>query len=175
MTSAGGLSEQLLLIDHEIRELEHSIRVARGRRKWSNLSLLFGPLLALLLYSLLWIPWITMIVVWAVYIPAIPVAIGFCIAAYTLKRDPGGPSSRDGDRSKRMTEGALELKLAQKRDERKLLVAHEDVPTKVRRIEYKEEAYADIDRLRDESKRYRRVNNFLQGIIIIGSLAATGA
>jgi hypothetical protein len=175
MTTVGNLSERLLLINHEIRELEHAIRLARNRRKWSNLSLLFGPLVALLLYALPWLPWVSTTAIWAVYIPAIPVVAGFCVAAYVLKRYPGGPRSRGEDYSNRMTEGALELELALKRDARKLLVADANVPTKVRRIAYKEDAYADIDQLRDESKSYRRVSNFLQGIIIIGSLAATGA
>ena len=46
---------------------------------------------------------------------------------------------------------------------------------KVRRIAYRDEAYADISGLRGESAQYRRVNNFLQGVLIVGSLAATGA
>lgn len=175
MTSVDSLNERLLLVNHQIRELEHAMRVARNRRKWSNLSLLFGPLLALLWYALLWIPWITASVLRAVSIPAIPVAIGFCISAYVLKRYPGGPRVPSETYRSRASEGELELALARTRDVRKLLVANADVPAKVRRIAYKEDAYADIDQLRGESKRYRRVNNFLQGIIIIGSLAATGA
>jgi len=106
------------------------------------------------------------------YIPAIPLVIIFCATTVILKEDPGGPKSAQG---KRMSEGELELQLARHRDNRKLLVAQADVPAKVRRVAYKEDAYADIDQLRSESRGYRRVNNTLQGVLIIGSLAATGA
>ena len=40
---------------------------------------------------------------------------------------------------------------------------------KVRRIAYRDEAYTDIGALRYESAQYRRVNNVLQGILIVGS------
>lgn len=39
---------------------------------------------------------------------------------------------------------------------------------------YKEDAYSDIDKFRTESTHYRSWNNILQGIPIIGSLAAAG-
>jgi hypothetical protein len=174
MTSVSDLNEQLLIITHQIREIEHELAVARSRRKWSNLSLVFGPILALLLYAMLWIPEIEATTIVAVYIPAVPVMVAFCFAAFVLKRYPGGPQS-GGRYRDRKTEGDLELELARRRDTRKLLVARADVPAKVRRIAYKEDAYADIDQLRTESKGYRRVNNTLQGFLIIGSLAATGA
>lgn len=46
---------------------------------------------------------------------------------------------------------------------------------KVRRIAYRDGAYDEIRALRDEGARYRLVNNVLQGILIVGSLASTGA
>jgi len=101
MTITTGLNEQLLIITHQIRELEHAITVARNRRKWSHLSLAFGPLLALLLYAMLWIPRISTTTIWAAYIPAVPIVIAFCIAAYVLKRYPGGPRLPDGTYSDR--------------------------------------------------------------------------
>jgi hypothetical protein len=169
------VNEQLLTLNHEIRQTEHSLNVARGRRKWSNLSLVFGPVLMVILYAMYWIPWISREIGIAIYIPAIPVAAAFCVASYLLKRYPGGPAKQVSGRKLRVGEGELELQLARQRDTRKLVVAGADVSTKVRRITYKEDAYADIDQLRTESKGYRRVNNSLQGLLIIGSLAATGA
>ena len=145
MTGASTQNEQLLLITHQIRELEHELTVARARRKWSNLSLAFGPLLALMLYAMLWVPQISQVIVWAVYIPAIPVVIAFCIAAFVLKRYPGGLRKQGGKYSDRKTEGGLELDLARQRDQRKVMVANADFSAKVRRIAYKEDAYADID------------------------------
>ena len=173
MPNTNDMNEQLLLSNHQIRQIEHALAVARTRRRWSNLSLVFGPVLALLLYAMAWIPHISGKIVLAVYLPTIPIALSFGLAAFLLKRFPGGPSHasyRD-----RMSEGELELQLAQERDARKLIVANADVATKVRRVAYKEDAYADIDQLRLESKSYRRLNNALQGAVIIGSLAATGA
>ena len=173
MPNTNDMNEQLLLSNHQIRQIEHALAVARTRRRWSNLSLVFGPVLALLLYAMAWIPHISGKIVLAVYLPTIPIALSFGLAAFLLKRFPGGPSHasyRD-----RMSEGELELQLAQERDARKLIVANADVATKVRRVAYKEDAYADIDQLRLESKSYRRLNNTLQGAVIIGSLAATGA
>ncbi|MBE3001266.1 SLATT domain-containing protein [Nocardiopsis sp. HNM0947] len=76
--------------------------------------------------------------------------------------------------SRRPSEGDLELRISQLKDERKLAVANKDIPPKVRRVAYKEDAYSDIDQLRSESRSYRRVNNTLQGVVIVGSLAATG-
>ena len=45
----------------------------------------------------------------------------------------------------------------------------------MRRVAYRDSAYDDIRTLREESSHYRRVNNVLQAILIVGSLAATGA
>jgi hypothetical protein len=129
----------------------------------------------LLLYVCYWVPWISSSVRWAIYIPAVPVALAFCLASYVLKRDPGGPPVAVGNQEvRRPSEGELELDLARKRDTRKLVVASAEVATKVRRVTYKEDAYADVETLRSESRSYRRVNNVLQGILIVGSLVATG-
>jgi hypothetical protein len=172
---ADSINERILLLTHAIRETEHALAVARSRRKWSNLSLLLGPLLAVILYGMLWVPALPKAALWAVYIPAVPVVVAFCIASFYLKQHPGYPGKAlEGSRTF-VSEGELELKLARQRDERKLVVASGDTPPKVRRVTYKEDAYADIDRFRVESKRYRSVSNFLQGVLIIGSLAATGA
>ncbi|MEU6073308.1 SLATT domain-containing protein [Micromonospora sp. NPDC047074] len=146
------------------------------RRKWSNISTVFGPLLLVVLYALFWLPWLSGHSKKVVLIPAAIVASLFGVAAFMLKRDPGGPVqfSSAGDRSYRLTEGDLELQLARLRDERKLVVAGVTGDLKVRRVAYKEDAFADIDQLREESKSYRRVNNLFQGFLIVGSLAATG-
>jgi hypothetical protein len=163
-------NEQLLTLNHEIRQTESHLSIARRRRRWSNLSLIFGPALAIVLYGIIWIPHISHRVILAVYLPCIPIVLGFCIAAIALKSTPGGP----GQRRKRMSEYQLELQLARDRDQRKFLAASADTPTRIRRIAYKDDAYSDIDTFREESTGYRNVNNLLQGVLIVGSLAATG-
>lgn len=167
------VSEQLLTLDHAIRQTENALKIARRRKRFSNLSLVFGPVLAVALYAMAWMPWVSRTALWAVYIPTVPVAVGFGIASFYLKTHPGGPKSAQ-DRH-RPREDQLELELARQRDTRKLLLAQADVPIKVRRLAYREDAHSDIDQFRVESRGYRRVNNILQGIVIIGSLAATAA
>lgn len=169
------LNEQLLTLNHEIRQTEHSLAVAQRRRKLLRLSLILGPFLALLLYCIPWVPDVPAKMLIAVFVPTVPFSIAFCFAAYRLYRYPGGPAEPGSRGTIRMTEGDIELQLARQRDTRKSLLASTDVPTKTRRIVYKEDAYSDIDQLRIESKHYRHVNNILQGILIVGSLAATAA
>ncbi len=113
----------------------------------------------------------------AIYIPGGLLAISCAIASVKLKMTPGGPPQMDIDKviRPRETEASLEVNLARLNDERKVVAGHAGMDIKVRRIAYRDEAYADIRALRDEGAQYRRVNNALQGILIVGSLAATGA
>ncbi|GAB3724589.1 SLATT domain-containing protein [Nocardiopsis nanhaiensis] len=182
----------LLHFNHQIRQKEHSLKVAQSRRIRSNIALAMGPAFGLILYVLFWLPFIDGLIKIAVFIPAIPAALYFAFSSFYLKRTPGGLPQADSESTKdvpldirfwdrilkgdkrRPSEGDLELRLATLRDQRKLVVANKDVPPKVRRVAYKEDAYSDIDQLRTESRWYRRVNNLLQGVVIVGSLAATG-
>jgi hypothetical protein len=89
------------------------------------------------------------------------------------KEVPGHPT-RNSDGRSFEPQGVLELSLSRLRDEKKLLMASIETPFRVRRVAYKEDAYSEIDRLRGESNGYRNVSNFLQVVLIVGSLAATG-
>jgi hypothetical protein len=172
VTDAGAdASERLLTLDHSIRQVENALKAARRRKKLSNLSLIFGPVLAVALYAVAWLPWVSRTTLLAIYIPTVPIAVGFGVASFYLKTHPGGPKAEQGQRPR---EDELELELALRRDTRKALLAHAEVPIKVRRLSYREDAQTDIEQFRTESRGYRRVNNVLQGIVIIGSLAATG-
>jgi Protein of unknown function (DUF4231) len=171
---ATAINNQLLTLDHEIRQTELRLRVAQNRRRRARLSLIFGPVLGVLLYALWWLPGISRTILVAVYIPAIPTAFAFCVASYYLNRHPGTPVVGENGRTY-LSEGALELQLARQRDTRKQVLAQENVPIKVRRMVYRADAYVDIEQFRQESRGYRRASNILQGIVIIGSLAATGA
>jgi hypothetical protein len=192
MSITEGIHERaaLLRMSHELRVAEHHLRVAQSRRRWSNISLVFGPVMLVLLYTMWWIPVINETVKIAVTIPTVPVVLGFTIASFRLKRSPGGPveypngvDDRDGwqvfsdalfGNRNRASEGDLELQVSQIREERKQQLADSSIDISIRRTAYKEDAYSDIDELRTESKRYRSINNSLQGVVIIGSLAATG-
>ena len=167
--------DSVLTSNHVIRELERDLRVARRRRGLSNLFVVLGVVFFVGLYSLLWIQWVPGGVKLAIYLPSVPTMVAFVIASYVFKRYPGGPVRKENGAEFRVSEGDLELELARERESRKHLLASADTDSKVRRVSYKEDAYKDIEELRRESKRYRRVNNILQGVLIIGSLAATGA
>jgi Protein of unknown function (DUF4231) len=168
---------QLLTLNHEIRRAESSLIIARRRSRLSNLSLIFGPVLLVLLYGLFWIPHVDRRLLIAIYLPSVPVALFFFVAAVKLKVTPGGPPDGElkfGEARSRPNEYELELQLARQREHRKFLAGDANTPIAIRRISYKDEAREDIDEFRAESTRYRRVNNMLQAVLIIGSLAATG-
>ena len=165
-------NDKLLVLNHEVRQTEHKLEIAQLRRRRSNRALVLGPMLLVVLYAMWWLAPISTTALVAIYIPALPLAIAFCITSYYLKRFSGYPENGFGQPG--VSEGELELDLSRLRDERKVLLASLDTPFRVRRIGYKEDAFSDIDRLRTESGRYRRISNLLQGVLIVGSLAATG-
>jgi hypothetical protein len=173
----------LLALNAEIREYEHWAVVARRRRRLAVLSYGFGPVLFLVLYTLFWLPGISRSTLVAIDVPGFLIAIAFCVAAFNLSRHPGGPktSVRNGNgpettvAKRRQTEGEIELLIATKRDARKLQVTEGVFDQRTRQLIYKDEAYAEIERLRNDSKKYRNVNNLLQGVLIIGSISATAA
>ena len=174
---------QLLLISHEIRETESDLNIARTRQRLSNVSLVLGPVLLVVLFELFWFLRGHRNLMLAIYIPGGLLAVSFAIASAKLKMTPGGPPV-EGPLVQRMgflefrprrSESELELQLARLRDNRKVIAGAAETSIKVRRIAYRDEAYDDINNFREESARYRRVNNILQSILIIGSLAATAA
>jgi hypothetical protein len=166
------------LLTHEIRIAEADLALARRRRRWSNITLALGPCLLVVLFELYWILQGHDRLMEAVYIPAGLLAVSSAVASAKLKLTPGGPPTGPaGDKwaRPREKEASLELKLARLNDERKVVAGNAGMDIKVRRIAYRDEAYTEIRALRQESAQYRRVNNILQGILIVGSLAATGA
>ncbi len=169
-------SEELLKLNHEIREIEAHIKTAKSRSRRAALCYLLGPVLLLVLYVLPWLDLVPRKMIVAIFIPAVPLAIFCFLAAVKINRDPGGPRVPHSDgKIYRLTLSQLELSLSRKRDVRKLKVGEGTYDRTTRRLIYKEDAYADIESLRLESKRYRNVNNFLQGVLIIGALGATGS
>ncbi|MEV0703181.1 DUF4231 domain-containing protein [Saccharopolyspora sp. NPDC050389] len=175
---------ELLGLNAEIRKYEHWAKVAKRRQRFSVLSYALGPVLLLALYAMFWLPWLSGSAFVAISIPGFAIAIAFCVAAVKLARDPGGGPkvAIEGEknlngtpRQRRRSEGEIELLIATKRDARKLRVADGTFDQQTRRLIYKDEAYGEIEKLRNDSKKYRNVNNALQGILIIGSIGATGA
>jgi hypothetical protein len=84
-------NEKLLVLNHQIRETEHALTVAQARARRSNIILVLGPILGLILYAMWWLAPVSGATLRAIYIPAIPMALAFCIASYYLKRYPATP------------------------------------------------------------------------------------
>jgi hypothetical protein len=144
---------QLLTLNHEIRQAESYLAIARRRRRWSNLSLIFGPALLVLLYGVFWIPHTDRRTLIAVYLPAVPIALFFLVVSVKLKLTPGGPPSGDlqwDNARPRVSEYELELQLARQRENRKFLAGDVNTPIEIRRISYKDDAYTDIEKFRIE-------------------------
>ena len=177
--SAADASARHRLKSHEIRVTESHLKKAQQRRRQSNIAIILGPVLTVILFELHWALLSHISLSEAIYVPGGLLAV-FCFVAWVkLKLTPGGPPTGPSGgkmmRVPREQEPDLELKIAQLRDERKVIAADAELEIKVRRVAYRDSAYDDIRTLREESWRYRRVNNLLQAILIVGSLAATGA
>jgi hypothetical protein len=168
---------QLRLLTHKIRIAEASLALARRRRRLSNVTLVFGPFLLVVLFELYWVLRGHETLMEAIYIPGGLLAISAAVATAKLKFTPGGTPMEGSEQiiRPRQKERDIELDLSELRDERKVIAGHAGMNIEVRRVAYRDDAYADVRNLREEASRYRRVNNVLQAILIIGSLAATGA
>lgn len=184
--STGNLSQRaedantkLRVLSHQIRVTEAHLAQAERRRRRSNVALALGPVLLIVLFELYFFLRGHTRLIQAIYIPCGLLAVFAAIASLKYKLTPGGPPKGkiDWDTPRprpRQSESELELEVARLRDERKVVAGDAGMDIKVRRIAYRNEAYEDIDNFRDDSARYRRVNNILQGVLIVGSLAATG-
>jgi hypothetical protein len=161
-------NEGLLVLNHQIREKEHELRALRRLRWWSNAAVALGPGMLLVLYVMWRTNWPGGPLFVTIAIPGLLVAVGFCVAAVRLKF---GGEDRGASRKR---EARVELEIARIRDSRKLMISATGFDKRVRRLVYKEDAFNDVQSLRVDSKKYRAVNNALQGVLIIGSLAATG-
>ncbi|WP_082469022.1 DUF4231 domain-containing protein [Sciscionella sediminilitoris] len=165
--------EQLLQLQHQIRELESDLAVAKRRRSLAVAAKISAPILIAALYVILWIPQISTKIVVSITIPAAVVSVGLLIAAVYLTAHPGGPKrTRASGRYQRESEADLALNVARVRDARKLKITQGTFDLRTRRLIYKDDSYADIEQLQTESNRYRRVNNVFQAVLIIGSATA---
>src|SRR5689334_18502786 len=132
MIQGSDVDSDLLALGQQIREHEHALAVARSRRVRSNVTLVMGPMLGLLLYIIYWIDEIPRELRNAIYLPAIPIAVGCAIATVYLKTHPGFPTA-GGLRNRPFRKvGDLELMLARLREQRTLLLARRDTEIHVR-------------------------------------------
>ncbi|MFF5054718.1 DUF4231 domain-containing protein [Micromonospora sp. NPDC000663] len=69
--------------------------------------------------------------------------------------------------------GELRLELSLLREQRRLRAAEMTLDSRYARSSYKDEITGDVESFRRESRRYRRIHNGMQSVIIVGSLATT--
>jgi len=172
-------AEKLIHLDHDIRRLEYELLVARRRKRWGNILIVTGPLLLIALWIVSGFSQFDIRSANSQISAVVGLAgAAMLLKAFHYKLEPGGPPGtrlRDSDKlfGTRKLESDLELELTLLRDKRKLAVSEGELTLKQRRLAYKAEAFTDVDRFRAENKRYRRIQNVLQGVLIIGSLATT--
>lgn len=173
-------NDHLREITHKIRVAESDLAYARYRKRLSNVTLMLGPVLLVILFEVNWVLRGHDRLIAAIYIPGGALAVCSAVAALKLKVTPGGKPYGDWNFPEELTrprkrESELELDVAALRDQRKVIAGRAGLDIGVRRIAYRDDAYSDVSKLRGEGDSYRRVNNILQGVLIIGSIAATGA
>ncbi|MET9293904.1 DUF4231 domain-containing protein [Streptomyces sp. NPDC003077] len=88
--------------------------------------------------------------------------VALCTAAIVAVRDSSLKSRRE-----------LEAALEETRESLRRLNAHEHPPLSERRLLYREDITGVIEQYQSDSRKYRRVHNILQSLIIIGSAATT--
>jgi hypothetical protein len=170
--------ESLIQINHGLRILEHKLDVARRRKKWAKILLISGPVLLGVLWIILGFEQLDLgSVNGQISVVAAIVGVVMILKGLHLRFLPGGPPEETPAEkfiANRMEEFEIELEIALLRDRRKLTISSTPTDVVRRRMAYKEDAHTDIEHFRRESSRYRRVQNYLQAVLIIGSLATTG-
>ncbi|MGX8909645.1 DUF4231 domain-containing protein [Streptomyces netropsis] len=99
--------------------------------------------------------------------------IGFVGSSWIETIRHAGP--QPGTSGDRLTREELELNLEVAIENRLIDAAPLDIPIGNRQFAYSESIPEELDQLRKESHRYRRRHNFLQLLIIVGSIANAGA
>lgn len=156
-----------LLMEHtkEILTLENELRVAHTIRNIAIAAIIIIPSIILAIYVATVVTWkkfnmtpITLPVV------LLMVAFGIIVGVYIN-------FTTEDDRIPSVQRTILALELA--RERRRMYAATLDLTPEVRRKIYRDDVPRDIDQFKREGKYYRRINNLLQAIVIVGSLAAS--
>jgi hypothetical protein len=156
-----------LLVQHtkNILELENQLQIARIIRRVIVLAMAVIPSITLAIYVATFLTWrkFNMApIIWPVTL--LLIAFGVVVLVYIYNAGEGAtPSTR---------EAALDLEVA--REKRRLFAASIDLAPGIRRNIYQnDEVPKDINEFKREGRFYGRVNNTLQAIVIVGSIAAS--
>ncbi|AXE86585.1 hypothetical protein C1703_16400 [Streptomyces sp. Go-475] len=169
--------EELLTHDRKILALRNEIREARLKRFLLVSTYSSAPTLLLILF-------VGNIVTWGhidlarVNVACIPILIALLILCVIVRANSTSIDFWDGPlqdewEAGHAAEKKIDLELALER--KRLSAASIDLPTDTRRHIYRETVPVTIEQYRSDGLRYRRIHNFFQSIIIVGSLATSTA
>ncbi|WP_202870656.1 SLATT domain-containing protein [Kribbella sp. VKM Ac-2571] len=157
-------AEELLEINRTLLELDRRLHTARVVRRSVRSALVGLPFLAFCAYALYVSP------DFGVGKKLIGTPLGIAIALLAIGLLVYGAQRFEGDVE---GPGDLELQIVVQRERKAYLLSQQEPQLKLRQYAYHEEIASDLETLRRGAVRYRRINNFLQAVIIVGSLAAT--
>ncbi|WP_405886876.1 DUF4231 domain-containing protein [Streptomyces longwoodensis] len=172
--------EELLSHDRQILALRGKIRNARLKRFLLTFSYSSAPALLLILFVANIFTW-GRIDLARVNLACIPALVALLVLCAVVRRNSitsslyfwGGAELEPQWQAGRAAAMRIDLELALER--KRLSAASIDLPSETRRHVYRETVPVAIDQYRSAGLRYRRVHNYFQSVIIVGSLATSTA
>lgn len=163
-----GIQAQLLHLNEQIVQKQAELRQVRIYRRFGLLAAALGPLglaTCILIAKFTWRQYD--MAFWNAF--GFPAFILMTIAGFVFCHRYFFHSG--ADRIKSVHQVQLELDLLIER--RKLQLATSSMSMEIKQKTYRGDIPTEIEIFRKESKHYRRIHNWLQGVIIVGSLATT--
>ncbi|SBW21928.1 DUF4231 domain-containing protein [Protofrankia symbiont of Coriaria ruscifolia] len=160
-----GPAQRLLKINEEILRKEAELRNSRFTRRVARICTAVGPATLIAVYIATALTWRTvdLRLINFILIPFGSLAVSTATFIYW--------TTFTDDSVKSVAE--LDLDLSVLRERKRIQAAELMLDSRYRRSGYREEITPTLTRYRRESTRYRRIHNYLQACIIIGSLATT--
>ncbi|MEU1394155.1 MULTISPECIES: DUF4231 domain-containing protein [unclassified Nonomuraea] len=161
-----GPVEQLLEINRDILLKELELQRTKRQRLAFQIGLVLGPTLFFAIYISTAATYgkFDMMLINAIAIPIDILLIGGAITYYANRRA--------GNIEALKLVGDVELDLSVLRERKRFMAINLMLTLSQRRSIYKDDTNRDIESFRRDSRRYRRINNVFQSLVIVGSLFA---
>ncbi|MGW6499597.1 DUF4231 domain-containing protein [Nonomuraea angiospora] len=161
-----GPAKQLLQINRQILKRELDLQRAKRQRLAFRTGLVLGPTMFFAIYisTIATYGKFDMAPINAIAIPVDILLIGGAIAYYFNRRA--------GNIEALPLVGDIELDLNVLRERKRFMAVNLMLTLSQRRSIYKDDTNRDIEQFRRDSRRYRRINNIFQSLVIVGSLFA---
>jgi len=161
-----GPVEQLLQINREILKKELELQRTKRQRLAFRAGLMLAPTLFFAIYIATAVTWGNFDML-LINVIAVPIDILLIVGAITY-----AANRRSGRIGALKLVGDVELDLTVLRERRRFMALDLTLTLTQRRSIYKDDANRDIELFRRDSRRYRRINNIFQSLVIVGSLFA---